>query len=195
MKYTLFIYFYNHILDLIIYVSNSLAASTWSYGTWFSKKLRFINQRPHCNTQRCNPLWDEGVLLPWVSDLISEIIPKNIPESLGPAQSRLVERLGRGFGVCSSLRRLSQSGGCCVVFFLSTLDDEETETHPGRSEENLDLVAFNHLPKKTSLLLFLSPSSSFPSPWSKPSQTRALNALTQIKPNSVFYSFCFWWNA
>lgn len=46
MKYTLFIYFYNHILDLIIYVSNSLAASTWSYGTWFLKKNVLLTKDP-----------------------------------------------------------------------------------------------------------------------------------------------------
>lgn len=32
MKYTLFIYFYNHILVLIICVNNSLGARTWGYG-------------------------------------------------------------------------------------------------------------------------------------------------------------------
>ena len=48
MKYALFIYFYNHILVLIICVNNSLGASTLSYGMSFLKKLCFSNQSPCC---------------------------------------------------------------------------------------------------------------------------------------------------
>lgn len=56
MKYTLFIYFYNHILVLIICVNNSLGASTWSCGMCFLKKLCFSNQGPRCSTRIFNPL-------------------------------------------------------------------------------------------------------------------------------------------
>lgn len=111
MKYTLFIYFYNHILVLIICVNNSLGASTYSYGMCFLKKLCFSNQSPIValwSSILCEkmaesfflewgtPLWEDGwELLSWVGDLVSEIIPKKVLESSGPAWSILVAMLGR----------------------------------------------------------------------------------------------------
>lgn len=85
MKCTLFIYFYNRVLVVIIPVNNSLAVSTRSYRFIYLFLISFSKWSSCCRTGRCEPSWgDERVLLLWVVDLISEIIPANVLEPLGP---------------------------------------------------------------------------------------------------------------
>lgn len=160
MKYTLFIYFYNHILVLIICVSNSLDAGTWSYRMCFFWKFYLNIQRPCCGTLIYNPLWEDewAPLLPWVGSLVSGIIPKKALSCQGQP--------GPSWWRCWEGWLLSWESHCSWACCSPLSDFKELRKREkfmlGRVEQKPDLSVLGHSLEEISLFCTFIPLLPLP---------------------------------